>query len=157
MSKMTMMDYSITEHFEGLRLDAYQDSGKIWTIGWGHTKDVYPGMVITIEQARQFIVEDMLETVSLVNSLNYNLNQNQFDALCDLVFNCGLHRLQISYPKLLEQLTEDPNDIQAVTDLWLNTAIHDALGHVLTDLLTRRRLEIALYSKPINNINNINT
>ena len=31
---------------EALRLKAYQDSKGVWTIGWGHTKNVHPGDVI---------------------------------------------------------------------------------------------------------------
>ena len=38
---------------EALRLKAYQDSKGVWTIGWGHTKGVKPGDVITREQAEQ--------------------------------------------------------------------------------------------------------
>ena len=43
---------------EALRLKAYQDSKGVWTIGWGHTKNVHPGDVITREQAEQFIRDD---------------------------------------------------------------------------------------------------
>ena len=43
---------------EALRLKAYQDSKGVWPIGWGHTKGVKPGDVITREQAEQFIRDD---------------------------------------------------------------------------------------------------
>lgn len=43
---------------EGLRLKAYQDSGGVWTIGYGHTKDVTAGMVITATQAFEFFEQD---------------------------------------------------------------------------------------------------
>lgn len=37
----------LIKRWEGLRLEAYQDTGGIWTIGYGHTSDanlkVYPG------------------------------------------------------------------------------------------------------------------
>jgi GH24 family phage-related lysozyme (muramidase) len=36
--------------WEGLRLAAYQDSVKVWTICWGETKGVKPGMRATIEE-----------------------------------------------------------------------------------------------------------
>ena len=84
----------ITSH-EALRLKAYQDSKGVWTIGWGHTKNVHPGDVITREQAEQFIRDDF---VWVERTLNADLvtgrdkplvTQNEFDALCSLVFNVG--------------------------------------------------------------------
>ena len=32
--------------FEGLRLKSYQDSGGIWTIGYGSTKDPFTGIAV---------------------------------------------------------------------------------------------------------------
>ena len=80
---------------EALRLKAYQDSKGKWTIGWGHTKGVKPGDEITRAQAEQFIRDDF-EWVE--RTLNADLvagrdkplvTQNEFDALCSLVFNIG--------------------------------------------------------------------
>ena len=80
---------------EALRLKAYQDSKGVWTIGWGHTKNVHPGDVITREQAEQFIRDDF---AWVERTLNADLvtgrdkplvTQNEFDALCSLVFNIG--------------------------------------------------------------------
>lgn len=43
--------------WEGLRLAAYQDSVKVWTICWGETKGVKPGMRATVEECdRKLIV-----------------------------------------------------------------------------------------------------
>lgn len=50
------MDFSpegmaLTEQDEGMRLEAYQDSGGVWTIGIGHTgPEVHEGLVWTREQ-----------------------------------------------------------------------------------------------------------
>lgn len=80
---------------EALRLKAYQDSKGKWTIGWGHTKGVKPGDVITRAQAEQFIRDDF---AWVERTLNADLvtgrdkplvTQNEFDALCSLVFNIG--------------------------------------------------------------------
>lgn len=80
---------------EALRLKAYQDSKGVWTIGWGHTKNVHPGDVITREQAERFIRDDF---AWVERTLNADLvtgrdkplvTQNEFDALCSLVFNIG--------------------------------------------------------------------
>ena len=37
--------------FEGLRLSAYRDAVGVLTIGYGHTKSVRPGQVITRTEA----------------------------------------------------------------------------------------------------------
>lgn len=44
--------------FEGARLEAYQDSGGVWTIGRGHTRGVVAGMVITQAQSDVYFAED---------------------------------------------------------------------------------------------------
>lgn len=91
-----MMEYSEaglakTKEFEGLRLNAYQDSGGVWTIGYGHTgKDVKRGKTITQEQADDLLKKDVQWAVDCVNrAAPSGLNQNQFDALVDFTFNVG--------------------------------------------------------------------
>ena len=80
---------------EALRLKAYQDSKGVWTIGWGHTKNVHPGDVITREQAEQFIRDDFAWVERILNADLVSgrdkplVTQNEFDALCSLVFNIG--------------------------------------------------------------------
>jgi|SRR5215213_4967212 len=79
-----------TTDFEGLRLEAYKDGGGVPTIGYGHTKNVKMGDKITKYEALKFLREDMKESVDDVNKLvKVPLTQNQFDVLCDFVFNLG--------------------------------------------------------------------
>ena len=56
--KLSQNGVNFIKSHEALRLKAYQDSKGVWTIGWGHTKGVKPGDVITREQAEQFIRDD---------------------------------------------------------------------------------------------------
>lgn len=51
--------YSLIRQFEGLRLTAYRCPAGIWTIGYGHTSGVVPGMAITKEQAEEFLMRDI--------------------------------------------------------------------------------------------------
>lgn len=89
------MEYSkhgltLTESFEGCRLSAYQDQAGIWTIGYGHTKNVRPFDRCTQELAERWLQEDVQEAVYIVNRLvKVQLTQGQFDALVDFVFNLG--------------------------------------------------------------------
>ena len=93
--KLSQKGVDFIKSHEALRLKAYQDSKGKWTIGWGHTKGVKPGDVITREQAEQFIRDDF---TWVERTLNADLvtgrdkplvTQNEFDALCSLVFNIG--------------------------------------------------------------------
>jgi lysozyme len=52
-----LMTYSktglqLTERFEGCRLESYPDTGGVWTIAYGHTHSLHPGMTCTPEQAQ---------------------------------------------------------------------------------------------------------
>ena len=75
---------NLIKRFEGLRKTAYLCPSGIWTIGYGHTKGVRKGDIITEEQATAFLIEDVQIVESAVNSINatynYNFNQNEFDA-----------------------------------------------------------------------------
>jgi len=85
------------KHFEGLELKAYQCAAGVWTIGYGHTKDVVEGDIITEEQADEMLVEELKEYENYVNTLvTCDLNQNQFDALVSWVYNLGPANLQAS-------------------------------------------------------------
>lgn len=78
--------------FEDCKLTAYKDSAGVWTIGYGHTAGVQSGMKITQEEADRFFAEDVKNIAEkYVNALpaHIYLTQNQFDALCFLVFNTG--------------------------------------------------------------------
>ena len=79
---------ALIQRFEGLELEAYQDSAGVWTIGWGHTKDVRRGQVINEDKALELLRVDLAEAESAVSRLRA-LNQNQFDALVSFTFNLG--------------------------------------------------------------------
>ena len=75
--------------FESCRLTAYQDSVGVWTIGYGHTKDVKKGDHITAFQAEQFLREDLRKFEAIADKCR-NLNtQGRYDAVVDFIYNCG--------------------------------------------------------------------
>lgn len=89
---------ALTEREESLRLTAYQDQGKVWTNGYGHTgADVYPGQVITKNQAAAWLQTDVAVAAAAVKTwVTVPLMQNQFDALVDFVYNAGVHGFETS-------------------------------------------------------------
>jgi len=90
----------IIKAHEGLRLMAYPDpgtGGEPWTIGYGHTGNVRPGIAISEEQAEDLLREDLMKFEAAVEELlPIPLAQSEFDALVSFAFNVGAHALQTS-------------------------------------------------------------
>ena len=141
MPTMNAAGLALTEQSEGLRLSAYQDSGGVWTIGYGHTgPDVTPGMVITAAQAQTLLQADLKTAENAVSDLvQVALTPNQFSALVDFVFNVGEAALAGS--TLLALVNR--GDFAGAADQfgkWVYAA-----GQELPGLVTRRAAEKALF------------
>lgn len=89
--KITAYSLEKLKQWEGLRLAAYQDSGGVWTIGYGHTgQDVYRGKTITAAEAESLLVADVARFERAVDgAVKVPLSDNQFGALVSLAFNIG--------------------------------------------------------------------
>lgn len=88
--RTTPAGIALIKDFEGLELRAYQDSGGIWTIGYGCTAGVSPGMTCTREQAEEWLERDIAEAErGLLACCPVHLNDNQFSALASFCFNVG--------------------------------------------------------------------
>ena len=131
---------ALIKEFEGLRLKAYLCPGGVWTIGYGHTAGVKPGMTITEEQAEQFLKEDLIVFEKAVNNQNLFINQNQFDALVSLIYNIGIGNFQKS--TLLRKARINAND-NSIMDEFLRWVY--SKGRVLPGLQRRRLSEMKLY------------
>ena len=131
----------LTEKSEGVMLTSYQDSGGVWTIGYGHTgPDVGPDQSITREQAEQLLEQDLLSAEQTVNQyVEVPLSQEEFDALVDFVFNVGEEAFVNS--TLLKLLNEqDYEGAAQQLPRW-----DKCQGRVLQGLLTRRQAEEAMF------------
>ena len=142
----------IEEH-EGCKLKSYQDSGHIWTIGYGHTgKDVYPNMVITQKQADNLFKIDIESRVKLLNQyIKCPYNQNQFDALLSFLFNAGLGSLL-----MLIKSTGIDNQLGNILNVpahlsQYNKIFNSKTGHydVCDGLTNRRKAELKLFNGEI--------
>ena len=127
---------------EGFRARAYQCPAGVWTIGYGHTRGVNNGDVITKEQGERFLIQDLQTAEREVNSHGLIINQNQFDALVSFVFNVGVGNFSRS--TLLRKLKVNTNDstISYEFSRWKNGG-----GKVLPGLVKRRKEESELYFK----------
>jgi lysozyme len=76
--------------FEGCKLESYDDSVGVWTIGYGHTAGVVPGMTITQSQAEEFLRHELELFESYVTDLvKVDLSTDQFSALVCFCYNTG--------------------------------------------------------------------
>ena len=136
-----MKGIDMIKHFEGLELNAYQCAAGVWTIGYGHTKGVQKGMVISEETAFEMLVEELGEYEDYINTLvTVELNQNQFDAMVSWVYNLGGGNLKAS--TLLKVLNAgDYAGVPAQMMRW-----NKAGGKVLEGLTRRRQAEADLFA-----------
>ena len=126
--------------FEGLELNAYQCAAGVWTIGYGHTKDVQEGMTISEARANEMLAEELNEYESYITGLvTVELNQDQFDAMVSWVYNLGVGNLKAS--TLLKVLNAgDYDGVPAQMMRW-----NKAGGKVLEGLTKRRQAEADLF------------
>lgn len=137
--------YSLIKQFEGCRLKAYQDSVKVWTIGYGTTyypngKKVQEGDRCTQDEADFYLKYHVLEFSYKVSQLVNNIGQYQFDALVSFAYNVGLGNLRKS--TLLKKVNQNPSDPSIELEFlkW-----NKAGGKVLNGLTKRRQAESDLY------------
>ena len=135
---------NLIKSFEGCRLTSYQDVAGIWTIGYGHTGNVRPGMSITQEQADSFLQSGLKKFERCINRcVAVPLTQNMFDALVSFTYNVGTGALQRS--TLLRKLNRgDTEGAAAEFDKWIHAG-----KKVFPGLVRRRREEKELFLKEI--------
>jgi len=107
----------LIKKWEGLKLNAYLPTPRDkWTIGYGHTKGVFSGMMITQAQAEQFLREDLNWVENCLNTkVTVPLTQNQYDALGSLTYNIG--ETNFGKSTLLRKLNE--KDYRGAADQFL--------------------------------------
>ena len=125
------------ELWEGCKLTAYQDSGGVWTIGYGHTSaaggpKVRPGMEITQAEADALLSADLAPVEANVNyHVTATLNQNQDDALVSFEYNTG----GLDRSSLLRSINGgDLSRVKADLLMW------DHVGRAFNQGLYNRRL-----------------
>ena len=130
--------------FEGCELIAYQDAVGVWTIGYGHTKGVSEGDIISSAQAEALLLKELKEYENYVHELvEVPLHQYQFDALVSWTYNLGPTNLKSS--TMLKVLNEGKyNEVPDQMRRW-----NRAGGKVLEGLVKRRDYEARLFAGEI--------
>jgi lysozyme len=139
---------ALIKRFEGCRLEAYQDSVGVWTIGYGHTTaagspSVVPGMKITQDQAESILIKDLSIYASYVDRyVKVKISDNARAACISFCYNVGPANFAKS--SLLKSINNGNMDDAARRFLLWNKAG----GKVLPGLTRRRAAEAALFLSP---------
>jgi lysozyme len=141
----------LIKSYEGLRLNAYQDSVGVWTIGYGHTSAagnpaVTSGMKITNQQAEDMLRSDLRKYQAYVEAVvRVPVNDNQYGAMVSLCYNIGPGNFAKS--TLVKKVNaSDWRGAAEQFGVW-----NKAGGKVLAGLVRRRSAEAALFAKPAGN------
>ena len=147
--KTSKTGIALIKHFEGLKLQSYLCPAGVWTIGYGHTKGVKEGMIITETKADELLKEDLAYFEDCILTFaDVELTQNQFDALASFTFNLGEGALRKS--TLLKKL--NAGRLQEAADEFLRwDKARDENGKLkpLAGLTKRRYAERALFLSDI--------
>lgn len=141
---MTEQAEILIKTLEGLRLKAYQDSGGVWSIGFGETKGVTPGMQISIQQAEKYL-EARLATLEeeILTLVKVPINDNQLSGLESFAYNLGIGALAGS---TMLKLINKGDFAEAADQFSLWTHVK---GKIIPGLVTRRKAEQKLFLQPM--------
>jgi len=120
--KINEKGLALIKQWEGLRLNAYQDSVGVWTIGYGHTS----------ASGKPYVHEGL-------NAVKVPLTDNQFAALVSFTYNVGAGALRRS--TLLKKLNKgDYDGVPAELMKWTRAGSKKLKG-----LENRRAAEAGLW------------
>lgn len=145
--KISKAGLDLIKSFEGYhralpdgRCEAYQCPAGKWTIGWGCTVGVTPGMVWTRDEATMALRREVARFETAVARLvTVPLTQQQFDALVSFAYNCGENALARS--TILKRVNAgDMSGAAGAFGAWTRGG-----GRVLPGLVRRRQREAELF------------
>jgi len=145
--KIAEKGLNLIKFFEGLRLKAYRCVAGVLTIGYGSTRGVTAGQIITEQEAEERLKKDCVYFENGISKLvTSELNQNEFDALMSFTFNLGTGALQRSTLRM--KLNRGDYEGAAEEILKFNKArVHGQLTTV-QGLTNRRQAEYKLFKEP---------
>ncbi len=133
----------LIKQFEGCKLTAYKPvpTEKYWTIGYGHYgADVKQGQTITQSRAEVLLEQDLRPIEQLLNRMNVNFRQCQFDALVSWIYKLGAGNFNNSTLKKYIMQRRKDEEITDQLVKWVNSC-----GKPLLGLKKRRVAEANLW------------
>ena len=136
---------ALIKEFEGCKLKAYRCPAGVWTIGYGWTHGVKPGMVWTMQKAEEMLIEGVKPYAATVAKAigKTPTTQGQFDALVSFCYNAG----EGNFKKCSMLRYHLRGQKRLAADAFLNWTKARVRGQmtVLRGLVRRRVWERALY------------
>jgi len=134
---------ALIKKFEGCKLDAYQCSADVWTIGFGTTQGVKKGATCSQDEAETFLANDLCQfEQSILKMVDVSLKQNEFDALISWIYNLGA--TNFSESTLLRRINDNTDSSRADIPYQIKRW-NRAGGKVLDGLVRRREAEALLW------------
>lgn len=141
--EITEKTVNFIAQWEGWKGTAYWDAtGKVWTIGYGHTWGVSRGMTCTRTKALEWLKQDANRVAKFVNAMDMKITQEQFDALVCFGFNVGTGNLKKSTLLKLVKHSAPVENVMKEFYKW-----NKSRGQVQAGLVLRREGEAMLYGK----------
>ena len=149
MASVSQTGIDLVKHFEGCRLEAYQDEVGVWTIGWGITNADKSITGTTIKRGlkiSQATAEEWLEAslnrkylpLVMKYDTRYGWYQNEIDSLVSFAYNIGS----------IDQLTANGSrSRETIASKMLE--YNKAGGRVYRGLTRRREAERKLFLTPL--------
>lgn len=145
MRKLSQLGISLLKQLEGLRLEAYPDSGGIWTVGYGHTgPEVTPISKITEQTAEVLLLSDVSRTELGVSELvTVEVSSNEFSALVIFSYNIGLTAFRLSQLLSLLNRGYSKDLVAQEFNKWIHVGTT-----IVPGLVARRAAEAKLFLTP---------
>jgi len=143
--EITAWDKMVTrvKHYESFKPKAYRCCGGKMTIGYGYTKDVKWGDVVTKEKALKLLEEELLEAKGhVLRIVKVPLKNHQLAALTSFTFNCGQGALRTLVSGEGNRLNH--GNYESIKRIMPKYRI--AGGKVRRGLELRRKWEVSLWS-----------
>lgn len=137
--EISQQGLNLIKEFEGLRLQPYQDSAGVWTVGYGHTGPAArKGLAINETDAALLLKNDVARAERAVDELLPDLGQHAFDALVSFTFNVGSGALASSTLAKRLKAGQDPFVVlPEELPKWVKAG-----GQALPGLMRRRKAEV---------------
>lgn len=131
----------------GPALKAYKCPAGVWTLGFGETAGIKPGMTCTADEAWDLLLRDLTARASEIKAvLTEPANDNELGAMTSLAYNVGLAAFKKSTVLRLHNKGDKAGAARAFA-MWNQARVDGAL-QVLKGLTARRAAEAALYLAP---------
>lgn len=137
---------NLIKKWEKFKPNSYLCPAGVPTIGYGSTfwtdgRRVRLGQTVTLQDAEKLMAYFLANVIHFIPD---NVNQNQFDAICSLIYNIGVANFRKS--TLLKKVKENPDDL-TIRDEFMKWTLHRKNGQLVPSdgLRNRRKEEADLY------------